>query len=424
MIRFLLKGLMRDRSRSLFPFLTVFLGVLLTVVYFSWVRGMEGNILQSNAKLNSGHVNIMTRAYAEEIDQKPNDLALLDVDRLLAQVRDEFPLLIWTPRIRFGGLLDVPDEQGETKEQGPVIGLAVDLLGPESPEPEILDLGAAVVRGRLPVRKGEILVSDEFASRLGVQPGAVVTLISSTMYGSMGATNFSVAGTLRFGVAPMDRGTMLADIEDIRWALDMEDGAGEILGFFREQFYDDVRAEAAVAAFNSRFLSEEDEFSPVMDTLLNQSGMGEMMGMIKMMVGIILGVFIFAMSIVLWNTGLMGNIRRYGEIGVRLAMGEEKGGIYRMMIAESLLVGILGTLAGTAVGLAIAFALQSKGINVGSLFENASILMDTRLRAQITPGAFVVGFIPGLLATFLGAAMAGRAIFKRQTSRLIKELEA
>lgn len=35
-------------------------------------------------------------------------------------------------------------------------------------------------------------------------------------------------------------------------------------------------------------------------------------------------IFIVAMSIVLWNAGLMGSLRRYGEIGIRLAMGEDK----------------------------------------------------------------------------------------------------
>jgi putative ABC transport system permease protein len=50
--------------------------------------------------------------------------------------------------------------------------------------------------------------------------------------------------------------------------------------------------------------------------------------------------------------------------------------------------------------------------------------MTTRIRAQITPAAFFIGFGPGLLATLLGSAMAGLGIYKRQTSRLMKELEA
>jgi putative ABC transport system permease protein len=141
-------------------------------------------------------------------------------------------------------------------------------------------------------------------------------------------------------------------------------------------------------------------------------------------VGVLVSIFVLAMSVVLWNTGLMGNIRRYGEIGVRLAMGEAKGRVYRSMIGESLILGLFGSLIGTALGLVLAYVLQANGINFGSLFEKATLLMSTSMRARVTPVSFIIGFVPGLLATLAGALIAGLGIFKRQTSRLLKELEA
>jgi len=44
-------------------------------------------------------------------------------------------------------------------------------------------------------------------------------------------------------------------------------------------------------------------------------------------------------------------------------------------------------------------------------------------RAQVTPASYVIGFIPGLLATFLGTSISGIGIYRRQTSTLMKELE-
>ena len=40
MIRFLFKGLIRDRHRSLLPMVVTALGVMLTVVFHSWHRGV------------------------------------------------------------------------------------------------------------------------------------------------------------------------------------------------------------------------------------------------------------------------------------------------------------------------------------------------------------------------------------------------
>jgi len=424
MITFLLKGLLRDRSRSLFPVLTVSLGVLLTVAFYCYMLGIAGNIVQTSAKLSGGHVRVTTRAYAEEADQAPNDLALTGVGALADELRGDHPSLIWTSRIKFGGLLDVPDANGETKTQGPVAGIAADLLTPGSPEPGILGLQVALARGRLPQAKTEILVSDDFASRLGLDLGGTVTLISSTMYGSLATANFTLAGTVRFGLAAMDRGTMIADLAAIQDVLDMSDAAGEVLGFYPDEIYREKEADALAASFNAARPATTDPFAPVMDTLRNQSGLGEMLDYFKAVMGVFVGLFVAAMAVVLWNAGLMGNIRRYGEIGVRLAMGESKGHVYRSMIGESLLIGLGGTVIGAALGLTFSYWLQVHGFDVSSLFENASILMTTRIRARVTPAAFFIGFGPGLLATFLGSAMAGLGIYKRQTSRLIKELEA
>lgn len=424
MIRFLCLGLWRDRSRSLFPLLTVIMGVMLTVLMFSWIMGFAADFLGTSARLGSGHVAVMSRAYADEKDQLPNDLALTGAGELSERLRRDFPSFSWTPRIRFAGLLDVPDENGETRAQGPAGGLAVDLFSAGSPEPGILDLGPALVRGTLPRQAGEILLADAFAANLGIGPGATATLITGTMHGGMATANFTVAGTFRFGAPAMDRGMMIVDIADARAVLDMDDAAAEIVGFFRAGFYDRERAEIEAARFNGIFAAAEDPFTPRMDTLIAMSGMSQMLGWMDAMLGIIVAVFLVAMFIVLWNTGLMGNIRRYGEIGVRLALGETKGQVYRAMIAEAAAVGFVGSFIGTALGLALAYYVQAHGLDFSAMMRNASMLMSTRFHARVTGIAYVIGFLPGLAATVLGAATAGRAIFKRQTSRLLKELEA
>jgi len=139
---------------------------------------------------------------------------------------------------------------------------------------------------------------------------------------------------------------------------------------------------------------------------------------------IIIFIFLLAMSLVMWNAALVGTLRRYGEFGVRLAIGEDKGRVYRSLVAESLMVGVLGSAAGTALGLAVSYYMQVHGIDVSSLLKGVNFLMQTVMRSQITPAAFFVGFIPGLLASLIGTAIAGRAVYRRQTARLFKELES
>lgn len=423
MVKFLLKGLIRDRSRSIFPIIVVMIGVTLSVLLHSWIKGVTNEMIKINAFFDTGHVKIMSRPYAELADQIPNDLALIDVEQLLNKIGSEFSNIIWTPRIRFGGLLDFPDENGETREQGTVMGLAVNIFAEDSPELEILNLKNAIIRGKLPTKSGEILISEEFAKNTNTNIGDQATLISSTMSNSMTFHNFTVAGTVRFGIGPMDKGAMIADISDIQIALDMENASGEILGFFPNYIYQEENAKSLVNLFNEHYSIPADEYSPIMVSLRDQSGLEQILDMTKYMSGVIIGVFIFAMSIVLWNAGLMGSLRRYGEIGLRLALGENKTEVYHSMIYESIMIGLFGSVIGTGFGLLIAYYLQNHGVDFGSMMKGSNMLISNVMRSQVTSTSYYIGFFPGLLATTLGTMISGIGIYKRQTSQLFKELE-
>ncbi len=423
MIKFIFKGILRDRSRSLFPILVVASGVFLTVLFYCYMDGAINMFIDTGAKFDGGHVKIMSRAYAENSDQLPNDLAYIGVGKLMNELKQDFPGYVWTKRIRFGGLLDVPDEEGETRAQGPVAGLALDLFAKGSLDWELLGIEDSIVRGKAPTKLGEILISDDFATRLEISIGETATLIGSTMYGSMAAANFTVVGTVRFGISALDRGAMVADVKDIQIALDMKDAAGEILGFFDDFVYREEEAGLTALNFNAKYEENDDEFAPVMKSLTQQGGMIEMMSMIDLYMPVMVTVFVIIMSIVLWNAGLIGSLRRYGEIGVRLAMGESKGHLYRSMMTESLILGCFGTIIGTAFALLAAFWLQEKGFNISQLMQNATLLINDVIRAKITPSSFVIGFIPGLLANVLGASFAGIGIYRRKTAQLMKELE-
>ncbi len=423
MIRFLVKGLLRDRSRSLFPIITVTIGVTLTVFLHAWIEGEMGDIARSNARFTTGHVKIMSKAYAANKAQVPNDLALLGVKDIIDRLEENYPDIDWVKRIRFGGLLDVPDSTGETSTQGPTTGLAVDLLSPDSPEIATLNIKDSIVRGRLPEKPGEVLVSDEFAEKLKINPGDTVTLISSTMHGSMSMQNFTMSGTITFGVNAMDKGALLADITDIQQALDMDDAAGEVLGYFKDGIYHDAEALELEKTFNRRFSAAGDEYAPVMFALRNQDGLGEYLDLANYMSLIASSIFVAAMSIVLWNVGLIGSLRRYGEMGLRLAIGEDKRHVYGSIIIESLIIGIIGSAIGTLIGLAVAYYFQVHGLDIGSMVKNSSMMMSNVIRAEITAVTCVIGFIPGILSTLLGAALAGMGIYRRQTAQLFKELE-
>lgn len=423
MNKFLLKGIFRDKRRSLLPVIVVSIGVFFVVFLDGFIGGMMNNMVKMSANFQTGHLKITTRAYQENEEQKPNDLALLDIDILMDDLEKKFPAVDWNERIYFGGLLDIPDVNGETKAQGPVSGTAYNFFSSKSKEAERINLQKSIVEGDLIKENGEIIISYDFAKNYGVKPGDEVTFFGSTMYGSMSFVNYTVAGIARFGTGMLDKGAVILDISDARTLLDMENAASEIFGFLPDEHYNNEQAEEIKQQFNMLYANDNDEFAPVMQQLADQNMMKQMLVYVDNMSLIIVLLLMLALSVVLWNTGLLGGIRRYNEFGVRLAMGESKGHIYRSLLIESLFIGIIGSILGTLFGLLLCYYLREHGIDYGSMMDNLSMMIDPVIRAEIHPRLFYIGFIPGVLSIFIGTALAGRAIYKRNTAMLFKELD-
>ena len=428
MMYFLIKGLLRDRSRSLFPVIIITITVTIVIFAIGFMKGSMNSVFQSTAVIISGHEKVVTRAYKEESQMLPNDLALLNVDQIISNLDKEYPDHFWSPRITFGGLLDMPDKNGETKDQGPVYALGIDLLKTGSRIIEIWELDKNLVNGRLPKTFNEALIGQKLANKLNITVGDTATYIGTTMHNAFTTYNFTIVGTFDLQKGQADSQMMLVDISGARKALDMENAASEILGFTHSLFYDDDKAVSLRSNYNENYSDSSDIFSPVMMALRDSSQqMGDMVEFVDAFLMIIGTIFLIIVMVVLWNMGLMNGLRRYGEIGLRLAMGESKGVVYRSMIVEAVIIGLTGTMIGAGLGLSIVYYVQENGIDyseVVATMSTASMVMPNVFYAKITPDLYYIGFIPGLIATVLGTMLAGIAIYKREMAQLFKELES
>jgi len=421
MLTFIVKGVIRDRSRSSFPVMVCAAGVFLVFFGCCFIEGSIENFIGSNANFATGHVKVLSYAASKETGGAPIDLAL---DRDQASVDEmvrRYPDFRWTRRTNFGALLDIPDEQGETKAQSPVACMALDLTSPGSVEARELKLARAVTAGRLPTGSDELVAAVHLAERLKLRIGEQATLMCSTADGSTTAGNFTVVGVVRLGIPMLDRNTVLLDVRGADRLLDMQTRTAELLGF-RTSGFDRDRVEAVAKEFNERH-GGDDEYRPVMLTLMDQNNLRSLLDTTAASLTVMSGLFVFLMTLVLWNAGLIRGIRRFSEVGVRLAIGERRRHIVGTMLVESLATGAVGTAIGILVGLPVAYYFQEVGVDYTASLKDFSMLCQGVIKARIAARPFVVAVLPGLLSSFLGMAMASIAIYQRKTASLFKELE-
>ena len=427
MINFLFKGLIRDRSRSFFPLLIITIIVAIIIFFSGFLNGIYNSLFFNTAMVNSGHVKVVTHAYHLEHQLLPNDLALLESKNIIDDLEKNYDDYIWTPRITFAGLLDVPDENGETLNQSPVFALGVDFLSDNSSQIDIWDINKKIVQGKLFSDKNQALLSSKLAERLNVTTNDIVTFIGSTMDGAFSTYNFMVSGIFDLNIGPIDKDMMIVDIKGAEFALDMDNAASEILGYKKDLFFNDKQTVFLRDQYNMRFSDTDDIYRPFMLALRDSNQMSTIVDFSNVIMFIIMALFLVVVTLVLWNMGIMNGLRRYGEIGMRLAIGETKGHVYKSMILESLMIGFLGSFFGTIIGLAITSYLENVGLDYSKAIDSlnsANFAMPNVFYPQVTSELFYIGFFPGILATVFGTMLAGHAIYKREMAQLFKELEA
>jgi putative ABC transport system permease protein len=432
MIRWLLKGIWRDKTRSLFPFLVITVGVTLLIYLLGFMEGVFAGMIDISAHLDTGHLRFVNKPFYDEEHLNPLDRALAGQKETLQWLQQNGDSRIeWSPRIRWGALMDVPDEMGETKSQTPVVGMAIDLLDKNSPERERLDLEKSVIAGVIPSHSKEMLVGYKLADALGLQLGDTVTLLGQNFDGGMATDNYLVSGFVKFGLASMDKKMALIDLADAQQTFYMEDMVTDFLGFLPMKVgyekYDLLKKkiEDQLTAFKQKPPKEwASDDNPIILSVLDQRNLRELAVKFELINNVMVGVFTFLMVLVLWNAGLLNGVHRYGEMGLLLALGETHKKLIGLMALEALMVGVLGSAAGCLVGGGVVYYLQEVGISTHGISETSGLMMSDTIRARVSLDAFVFAVIPGIAASVLGNLIANLAIYQRSEANLFRELEA
>jgi len=432
MIRWLLKGIWRDKTRSLFPFLVITVGVTLLIYLLGFMEGVFAGMIDISAHLDTGHLRFVNKPFYDEEHLNPLDRALAGQKETLQWLQQNGDSRIeWSPRIRWGALMDVPDEKGETKSQTPVVGMAIDLLDKNSPERERLDLEKSVIAGVIPSHAKEMLVGYKLAEALELSLGDTVTLLGQNFDGGMATDNYQVVGFVKFGLVTMDKKMALIDLADAQQTFYMEDMVTDFLGFLPMKVgygkYDLLKKEIEeqLTAFKQKPPKEwAADDNPIILSVLDQRNLRELAVKFELINDVMIGVFTFLMVLVLWNAGLLNGVHRYGEMGLLLALGETHKKLIGLMALEALMVGVLGSAAGCLVGGGVVYYLQEVGISTHGISETSGLMMSDTIRARVSLDAFVFAVIPGIAASVLGNLIANLAIYQRSEANLFREMEA
>ncbi|MFO7768530.1 MAG: FtsX-like permease family protein [bacterium] len=389
----------RNTRRTLLTVTAVTVAVMATVFALAYIEGILGNVLDTFARTQSGHVRITDERYPDRERFMPLHLNVSSLSDLLPVIHTHPGVEAALPRIRAGVLVDF-EEQNE-----PSLMLGIDIQR----EAGYLDPAGMLTSGSLPSpERPEVMVGEGLAERLGIAVGDTITLLGQTAYRSVGGLGAVVSGIGSSGIPSLDRSIVILPLEQAQYMTYLEDGATEILVFTSHP-------EQEAVPLASSLQEELDSILPGELTATSYIEQGSLMRMMESsdaVFGILLLIILAMAGLIILNTMLMSVMERTREFGMMAAMGMRRGEIVSLILAEGLVIGTVGAAAGGALGSAFALWLERIGIDVTSAMSSTNLpfqgVVHPDWQLGYLAGGVVLGVITAVAATLYPAWKAVR----------------
>ncbi|MBT8395776.1 MAG: ABC transporter permease [Gemmatimonadetes bacterium] len=417
-----LRNLARNRWRSGLTLGGIGISVAFMVWILGFMQGWMGTMVQGATAVETVQVQVHKRSYAEN----PRVYRTFSVNPdLLDAVRDVEGVVAVSPRVELNGLVG----HEEKSQVGRVMGVDPALEAATTP------VATALIDGRWlaqdpPVYPAprEVVLGAGMASQLRVGPGDELVVFVEAADGSMGNDLLQVVGIVRTANTAVDRMTAYMHIEDARFLAAVEGEAHELA-----IKTDDLLGAQETAALVASALGAGLQSVPSTDSRSGgEAGSGaeaaisepdpegllvrswqEILPSIYQMLTIsgqsnwftYLLIYLVA-AIGLVNTQRMSALERKREFGVLLAIGMRPRKMFRMVLTESLVLGTLGGLIGTAIGLAVTGYHATAGLDLAAFtdkgeFTVMGVAFTGKIYAILTPTAVLQPILIMILVAFL-----------------------
>ncbi len=237
-------------------------------------------------------------------------------------------------------------------------GFAVLVLGVD-PGAEARPTGMLADAPQRPAGK-RVLMGKALAETMGVRAGDVLALVGQGADGSLANDLFTVAGLVSTSVDFVNRQAVLMELPVAQELFAMPDEAHEIV----------VHGTDATAA---RALAAEVAALPELagaDVLDWERLAPELVALVRIVevawAFVLVLVFVAAAAGVA-NTMLMSTFERTHELGMLLALGTRPARVVRLVVAEAVVLGAVGVLAGVALGGGIVALTHHTGFDFQAL---------------------------------------------------------
>jgi len=368
-LRIAWRNVWRQRRRTLLIAGAMGAMMAMLVFYDGLIGGFEQAIYGNAIQLLGGNIQVHAPGYSDTLGSKPL-IPLADPDAVVKAAESRSEVVAASKRIVTGGLV--------TNREG---AFAVSIIGIETAkEANITPVADNITQGRYltPDDGDMIVIGQGLATAMNIGVGDRITMVGSSKNEQTRQRTMTVAGIYDVGVPSIEKATIYISLAEAQSLYSLSGQVTEIVISLKQ-----IGQEPAV-------ISVINNSAPGYEVETWESSFPELKQTMDMKTGVMgyMGVFMLCIAAIgILNLLMMAVFERTREIGVVGALGLKPREITILFLLEGTLIGVIGAVIGTVLGIAFVGALSINGLNY-SQFANITeytALISGSIYPQLAP---------------------------------------
>ncbi|MDB5887215.1 MAG: transporter permease [Rhodocyclales bacterium] len=377
------RNLTRQRTRTAMTLFAIVVGVASLILAGGFVKDMIAQLGEAFIGSQTGHLQIGTTAFFESSNRPADELLLKDVATLERQayavphVRDVMGRLAFTGVINNG------------RRDYSIVGLGIEPHAESQLGQQIRILDGNNLKDE---DDNGIVVGEGLAATMGLHKGDVVTLVVSTPDGALNTQDLDVIGIFRSFSKDYDARAVRITLKSAQSLL-ATDRVNVLVARLDETRNTTITARRLreLPAMHVLAVKEwytlSDFYSKTVDLYERQFGVLQF---------IVLGMVLLSVA----NSVNMSAFERIAEFGTMRALGTRHLEVTQLILAEAIVLGVVGALLGMLLGSVLALVVSAIGIPMppvpgSEMGYTAHISLDPIRIA----GSGLIGFIATVIAS-------------------------
>jgi len=368
------RNLARYWRRTLLTAGLIILGVVAVLLFVSVSGSFKGLIVGQITDSMLGHVQVHRKGYVASIDNLPLNLNMKPAEaQQVEQALKGMDLVVASsPRLKFGAMFSNFTETTSIRLNGVI---------PEREAAAMPMMVSRLVQGSTAnglVERGKVLIPEILAKGMNLKVGDTVVLVATNLDGSVNGKTFVVQGVLGDVTGPGGRDGYL-HIDDARELLRITEAEVSEIAVRLKDLGRLAPAKSQLEQALAEIRNSQGQPALEVHTWEGLSPFANIAHMIDLLDLFVRIMLVGIVLISVMNVMMMAVYERIREIGTISAIGTPPRRILALFVSEGLLLGLIGTLIGTAVSLGLVYALNLWPVHIA--FARQQLLLAPSIAA-------------------------------------------